>query len=137
MNLNLHPPKNWDEFQNLCHDLWHLMWNDPNTQLNGRQGYNQCSVDIFGFPYYAKAYHGVQCKGRNANYNSKLTIGEVDAECNDAEAHFSPGLEALVGATTSPRDPKIQEYCRNLSISHTYKYLRKLFQDCPISLSVW
>lgn len=123
----LYPPKNWDEFQNLCHDLWRLMWNDPNTQLNGRQGNRQMGVDIFGFPYYANIYHGVQCKGRNANYDSKLTIAEVDAECKDAEKNFKPRLESLILATTSMRDPKVQEHCRVLTSDHTY----------PFKVSVW
>lgn len=127
MNMILFPPKNWDEFQNLCHDLWRLMWNDPNTQQNGRQGNRQMGVDIFGFPYYANIYHGVQCKGRNANYNSKLTTAEVDTECNDAENNFKPGLESLVVATTSPRDPNVQEHCRILTRNHTY----------PFKVSVW
>lgn len=122
MNLILNPPKSWDEFQNLCHDLWRLMWNDPNTQHNGRQGHIQYGVDIFGWPYYANAYHGVQCKGRNGNYNSRLTTGEVDAECKDAEEHFRPCLESMVVATTSPRDPKIQQHCRELTHSHTYNF---------------
>lgn len=123
----LFPPKNWDVFQNLCHDLWRLMWNDPNTQQNGRQGHTQMGVDIFGFPYYANIYHGVQCKGRNANYNSKLTTAEVDAECKEAEKNFKPGLESLVVATTSMRDPKVQEYCRILTKDHSY----------PFKVSVW
>lgn len=127
MSMIIYPPKSWDEFQNLCHDLWRLMWNDPNTQLNGRQGHKQCGVDIFGWPYYANAFYGVQCKGRNVNYNSRLTKDEVDSECNDAEKHFRPGLESLVVATTSARDPKIQEHCRNLTSSHTY----------PFKVSVW
>ena len=82
--LQLIPQKSWDDFQYLCHDLWRLMWNDPNTQLNGRQGHSQQGVDIFGMPYYADNYCGVQCKGRNANYNSRLTPEEVIAECNEA-----------------------------------------------------
>lgn len=122
MGVILYPLKNWDEFQHLCHDLWRLLWNDPNAQLNGRQGQDQMGVDIFGFPYYAKGYHGVQCKGRNHNYDSRLTIGEVNAECKDADENFKPGLESLVIATTSPRDPKIQEHCRKLTLSHTYKF---------------
>ena len=127
MTMILNPLKNWDEFQNLCHDLWRLMWNDPNTQLNGRQGNRQMGVDIFGFPYYANVFHGVQCKGRNANYDSRLTAAEVDDECKDAEMHFKPGLESLVVATTSPRDPKVQEHCRVLTKDHTF----------PFKVSVW
>lgn len=103
------------------------MWNDPNTQLNGRQGHSQQGVDIFGLPYYADNFYGVQCKGRNANYNSRLTQKDVIAECNEANDKFNPGLEALVVATTSARDPKIQEQCRNLTKNHTY----------PFKVSVW
>lgn len=127
MSLILYPPKSWDEFQYLCHDLWRLIWNDPNTQLNGRQGHTQYGVDVFGLPYYASAFHGVQCKGRNGNYNSRLTIPEVNAECKDAADNFRPGLESLVVATTSPRDPKVQEHCRQMTSSHTY----------PFKVSVW
>lgn len=127
MGLILFPLKNWDEFQNLCHDLWRALWNDPNTQHNGRQGHGQNGVDIFGLPYYASAYHGVQCKGKNANYCSKLTTKEIDDECKYAEEGFNPGLESMVVATTGPRDPKMQEHCRVLTHNHTF----------PFKVSVW
>ena len=127
MGYILPPQKNWDDFQNLCHDLWRALWNDPNTQHNGRQGHEQNGVDIFGYPYYAKQFYGVQCKGRNANYGSKLTKKEIDDECLAAKKGFKPGLESLVVATTSPRDPNMQEHCRLLTQNQTY----------PFKVSVW
>lgn len=42
------PPKSWEEFEDLCADLYVLIWKDPETQKHGRQGQPQGGIDIYG-----------------------------------------------------------------------------------------
>lgn len=49
-NFQHPPPKNWQDFESLCHDLWKEIWKDPNAQKNGRSGQEQHGVDVFGQP---------------------------------------------------------------------------------------
>lgn len=119
VSLQLPPLDNWQDFESLCCDLWKSIWGDPNTQKNGRTGQPQAGVDVYGLPTFANQYHGVQCKGKNGDYGSKLTIDEIDVECNKAK-NFNPPINNYVVATTSPRDNKLQEHCR--SISHNYPF---------------
>lgn len=113
-------PDNWQTFEDLCHRLWSSMWGEG-TQKNGRQGQPQNGVDIFGIPPHRTQYAGVQCKGRNENYGSKLTIAEIDAECKNALG-FLPPIEKFIMATTSSRDPEIQKHCRLLTTSKKYPF---------------
>lgn len=60
------PPKSWENFEDLCHQLFKAVWRDPYAQKNGRRGQKQHGVDIYGSP--AADYHiyqGVQCKTKN------------------------------------------------------------------------
>ncbi len=61
-NLQIPPPSNWQDFENLCCDLWRAIWKDPNTQKNGRQGQSQNGVDIYGRPELREKWAGVQSK---------------------------------------------------------------------------
>lgn len=124
--LSLPTPKNWQDFESLCHRLWKEFWADPNTQKNGRVGQAQNGVDIFGFPYRAERYHGVQCKGKNSNYRSELTKRELETESSKAES-FRPNLESFVIATSSPRNANIQELCRTMNIE----------KKRPFKVDVW
>ncbi len=49
-DFQLPPPSNWQDFETLCWRLWKAIWNDRNTQKNGRQGQPQAGVDVFGQP---------------------------------------------------------------------------------------
>ena len=80
MKKQINPPANWQDFEDLCHKLWREIWGDLDTQKHGRQGQSQNGVDIFGKPIYQEGYCGVQCKGKNNNYNSQLTIKELEEE---------------------------------------------------------
>lgn len=42
------PPKSWEEFEDICADLYAQIWKDPGTQKHGRQGQPQGGVDIYG-----------------------------------------------------------------------------------------
>jgi hypothetical protein len=39
-------PKDWNEFEDICADLFSLIWNDHNTVRYGRAGQRQNGVDI-------------------------------------------------------------------------------------------
>ena len=116
---NLFPPANWDDFEELCYSLWMSIWGDPSAHRNGRQGQDQDGVDIYGIAPFDNLYTGIQCKGKNTNYGSRLTKDELKKECKKAKS-FIPSLGTFILATTSPRDAKIQELCRVLS--HKMKY---------------
>ena len=58
MKIQLPPPANWQDFEDLCHRLWSSIWG-TNPQKNGRQGQPQCGVDIYGMPPYKSQYTGI------------------------------------------------------------------------------
>lgn len=126
MKINLPYPSNWTDFQELCAKLWREFMGDMQAHQNGRIGQRQNGVDFYGKYRFEKKYTGVQCKGKNGNYKSKLTIKEIDKECNKAR-NFTPILGLFVMATTSPRDEKIQKYCRELTQNKIY----------PFSVDTW
>lgn len=108
MKMQINPPQNWQDFEDLCHKLWRSIWGDIDAHKHGRQGQAQNGVDVYGTPIYGKGVHGVQCKGKTANYNSKLTEEELNTESKAAE-NFKPQLVNFTIATTSPRDTSIQQ----------------------------
>lgn len=128
MKKQLAPPKNWQDFEDLCHKLWRAIWGDIDTQKNGRQGQSQNGVDIFGIPWYGKGYYGVQCKGKTINYGSQLTLDELEAESKLAEG-FTPQIHNFTIATTSPRDANIQKRSREMTEQHERRF--------PISVWSW
>jgi hypothetical protein len=116
-SLQLPPPKHWQDFETLCHDLWRAIWNDPNAQKNGRQGQPQCGVDIYGRPNQGVAWAGIQCKGRNNLSCQTVTQDELLAEVEKAKS-FKPLLSDYTIATTAPRDAAIQEVAREITERH-------------------
>ena len=117
------PPKEWGSFEDLCHALFKLIWQDPLAQKNGRTGQAQHGVDIFGSPNgNSGAYWGVQCKGKDSNYGSKAKWSEVQEEIAKAE-NFSPTLDKWIFATTAPVDATLQKAARKLSVERTAKGL--------------
>ncbi|MFP9112314.1 hypothetical protein ACLI1A_00090 [Flavobacterium sp. RHBU_3] len=126
MDLRLPIPSNWQDFEAICHRLWMDIWNDNETQKNGRQGQAQNGVDIFGRPIYDKRYHAVQCKDKDSRLGSVLAPNELLSECNKA-INFNPKINHFTIATTASRDNNIQEYCRTLNDA----------KNLPFSISVW
>lgn len=110
-------PRSWDAFEDLCHDLWRRIWNDPNTQKNGRRGQAQCGVDVYGRPDCGESYEGIQCKGKDRGYNSKLTLKELRAEVEKAKT-FTPKITHFILATTAPNDASLQKEARLISEAH-------------------
>ena len=111
------PPKNWQDFEDLCCDLWRAIWKDPNTQKNGRQGQIQHGVDIYGRPNQETLWAGVQCKGKGNYNNELLTEQEVENEVVKAKS-FEPKLSEFIIATTAPKDIKIETLARKITEKH-------------------
>lgn len=128
MKKQIQPPAYWQDFEDLCHKLWRDIWGDFNTQKNGRQGQKQNGVDIYGIPTYKGKYCGIQCKGKDINYNSQLTIKEIEEESKKAE-NFKPNISDFTIATTSPRDAYLQEKVRDMNSKN-----ERLF---PINIWSW
>jgi hypothetical protein len=126
MDIRLPIPKNWQDFESICHRLWSEIWNDTNAQKNGRQGQAQAGVDVFGKPFNTTTYQGVQCKDKDSKLGSKLTDNDLFVECTNA-INFKPQISNFTLATTSPRDEGIQEFYRSLNNDRKF----------PFEVSVW
>jgi tetratricopeptide (TPR) repeat protein len=118
----LDPPKSWDEFEEICADLFAAEWGDRNTVRHGRQGQRQDGVDIYGCPRDG-GHAGVQCKGKRRWPPDNLTTQEIDAEVAKALA-FRPTLTEYVIATTGLDDAHLQEHARRITERH---HARSLF----------
>ena len=118
LNKQIPPPAFWEEFEDMCCDLWRLLWKDPNAQKNGRQGQPQSGVDVFGRPDEGSEWAGVQCKGKN-NYEEKtITEKELRDEINKAKKFTPPITKEYVMATTGLRDANIQQVAREITQQH-------------------
>ena len=115
-SIQIPPPSNWQDFERLCCDLWKRIWNDPNAQLNGRQGQPQAGVDISGCPAPEKLV-GVQCKGKDNFSKRKLTVRELEGEVSNAK-NFEPKLTEFIVATSGPKDVAIEEKARKITAEH-------------------
>jgi hypothetical protein len=120
--LDFAPPKNWQDFEDICHQLWRREWDCKGIQKHGRTGQKQKGVDIYGVPSGKSEFCGIQCKlkSRQGGELTQLTSSEIEQEVAEAES-FEPPLAQLVIATTAPSDIKIQEFVRKLSASRTAK----------------
>jgi len=121
-NFQCPPPANWQDFETLCCDLWREIWDDSNTQKNGRQGQEQAGVDIFGQPRKGKKWAGIQCKGKDNFTKQKLTERELINEVEKAKT-FKPELSEFIIATTCPKDAKTQKLARIITNDHQKKNL--------------
>ena len=65
-------PKSWDEFEDICADLFGRIWNDHNIVRYGRMGQRQHGVDIRG-QLPAGGIAGVQCKRKR-----QWPVGQTD-----------------------------------------------------------
>lgn len=126
-NFQYPPPKNWQDFESLCRDLWEQTWNYPDTQKNGRSGQEQYGVDVFGQPA-SNTWAGVQCKGKDNYAKKNVTEKELTAEVEKAKK-FKPKLSNWILATTGQRDAKIQQKAREMSVENEKQGL--------FSVSVW
>jgi hypothetical protein len=121
----LRPPSDWNEFENICADLWALEWKYPQVVRYGRQGQRQNGVDIYGQQDGQNA--GVQCKGKRVWPPTKLTAAEINKEVRRAKK-FRPKLATLVFATIAEDDVAIQD--RVNAISEQHKKERSIQRPC-------
>lgn len=121
-SLQILPPANWQDFEDLCCDLWRRIWKDPNTQKNGRQGQPQNGVDISGRIEQGINLAGVQCKGKDNYLGKSLTPKEVRVEVNKAKS-FEPKLSEFIIATTGPKEAGIEELARTITEDHLHNGL--------------
>ncbi len=105
------PPRNWQDFESVCHHLWREMLDDPGTQKNGRLGSAQHGIDVFGLRQQPAGWVGVQCKGKDNFTNKIVTKRELDLEIAKARG-FRPVLREFILATTAPRNADLQAYAR-------------------------
>ena len=117
-NRSLPPPKNWQDFEHLCYDLYSRKWQTNDAEMHGRQGQPQAGVDIYGHDQtLGGRLVGVQCKGKDQTYGEILTDAELRKEIGKAKG-FIPTLDIFVVATTAPNDERIQEAARTISEAH-------------------
>jgi hypothetical protein len=107
------PPRSWEQFEELCADIFQAEWRDPALVRNGRAGQEQNGVDIVGrngaiYPI------GLQCKKKRRWPVSKLTSKEIDDEVDAARA-FDPPLKAFYLLTTAADDGALQAHVRTLN----------------------
>ncbi len=118
LNKQIPPPASWEEFEDMCCDLWRLLWNDPYAQKNGRKGQAQAGVDVYGRPGGGSEWAGVQCKGKDNYAEKTLTERELRDEVDKAKK-FTPSItKEYVLATTGSPDANIQEVAREITQQH-------------------
>lgn len=123
------PPRSWEQFEELCADLFEAMWSNPRLARHGRAGQVQHGVDIVaaqGAIYPV----GLQCKKKSQWPAKKLTIKEVDNEVKEAEK-FRPTLKEFYILTTAAADERLQEHVRLLNVS------RKKLNKFPVEVLFW
>lgn len=124
---NIHPPKNWQDFETLCLKLWGEIWQIPHEiEFNSDNAQGQHGVDIYGPIDGGISFNGVQCKNKKLNLidgsPNRITISDIDAEIKKA-LNFKPALKKLVIATSLPKDQKIEEHVRIKSAEHARQNL--------------
>lgn len=116
--LQIPPPRSWEQFEDLCLDLFRHVWNDPTAQKNGRRGQAQHGTDIVGQPNGPQGqYYGVQCKGKDALYSAIVTETALRAEVEKAK-RFSPPLAQWILVTTAPKDALLEKVAREITAEH-------------------
>jgi cellulose synthase operon protein C len=123
LNRALPPPKNWQDFERLCYDIYSRRWQTNDAEMHGRQGQPQAGVDVYGHDRLENdKLVGVQCKGKDQTYDGALTNKELLDEVDKAKT-FKPKLDVFVLATTAPNDVGIQEVARTITEDHSQQGL--------------
>ncbi|WP_426473380.1 hypothetical protein [Chryseobacterium balustinum] len=120
--VNIHPPKNWQDFETLCLKLFGEIWKIPHEiEYNSDNSQGQNGVDIYGPINNGLNYNGIQCKNKKLNLidgsPNRITIKDIQAEIDKAKG-FQPALSKLIIATSLPKDQKIEEYVRTTSVEN-------------------
>lgn len=116
------PPKNWQDFEDLCADLWQEEWKNNSIQRYGRNGQAQQGVDIVGrlTGKDIGGWVGIQCKCIEINsVLDKNILKNVIATAKN----FRPVLSQYIVATTGRKDAQLEQLCRIISEEHQKKGL--------------
>ena len=110
------PPRSWEQFEELCADVFQSAWSDPGLVRHGRGGQTQNGVDIVA--RHGAIYPiGLQCKKRGMWPPRRLTAAEVDEAVEMAE-NFEPPLKQFYILTTAPSDAGLLKHVREISQRH-------------------
>jgi tetratricopeptide (TPR) repeat protein len=112
-STNVQPPKTPQDFEDACHLIYSVVFDDPTATKYGRSGQQQHGVDVFAV--HKGRRYGIQCKQKTfGKLTEKIIAEEVDA------ADSGPiKIYELVIATTAPNDAKLVTYVANLTDSRT------------------
>lgn len=103
------PPKTWQQFEELCADLFAEELHLENLVRQGRAGQAQYAVDIFARG--TNGWVGIQCKRKSRWPERRVTKKQVDAEIEEARK-FKPALSSFYIVTTAPDDAALQQHVR-------------------------
>ena len=113
------PPRYWQQFEELTLACFREYLRDPHAARNGRSGYPQAGVDVYGNA--PDGFTGVQCKQVAATDSNgqtlpggRVTRSQLLAEIAKAET-FRPALDVFVMATTGSTNPTLQAFVRELN----------------------
>jgi len=120
--LNIYPPKNWQDFEFLCLKLWGEIWkSQEDIEFNSDNSSGQDGVDIYSFVNNKKGYCGIQCKNKKLfkknGEDNRITKATIDDEIERAK-NFLPPLKKLVIATSATKDKLLEEYVRQINLLH-------------------
>ncbi|QCY14138.1 restriction endonuclease [Pseudomonas sp. MPC6] len=111
------PPRSWEQFEELCADLFEAAWSDPTLVRNGRSGQRQHGVDIIasrGAIYPV----GIQCKKKSTWPLKEIKFHDIEKEVNEADK-FSPSLKEFYVLTTATNDAKLLAQVRKFNTART------------------
>lgn len=114
-------PSNWQDFEELCEQLFEREHQPCRAHRYGRTGQDQHGVDITILPEGAAKPIGVQCKLRSELTGSQLNDSDV-LEIYKASLRFPDGLTLLKIATTCPPDTSATDLCTRISSSFQQKH---------------
>lgn len=108
--LEISKPRDADDFEDYCTDIYSVVFDDPLPKRNGRSGQSQGGVDIFVEPPQRRR-KGIQCK---RYYETKITTKLIDGEVEAAD-RAGWNIDELIIATTTSSDSKLVKYAQDLS----------------------
>jgi len=115
------PPRYWEQFEELCADVFQSQFGDPALVRHGRGGQAQHGIDILarnGVVYPI----GLQCKKKSQWPVRKLNKADVNSAIDEA-AKFDPALKEFYILTTAPDDAALQSYVATLNQAREAKGL--------------
>ena len=117
IQMQIPPPKSWEEFEELCCSIWKEEWNDTNIQGNGRKGQKQYGIDIIGRPRAKGYWAGLQCKGKDRYADTMVTESELKEEVKKAK-QFDREIKEFILVTSGQKDAKIERLAREITEQH-------------------